>query len=116
LLSEEADISSKDEHDFNVYLGGGEISDDDGVMRLSCMRSAATTLTDDMKGKALTNHVIQTSTVTQVSQCARKCMRHDQCQSFNYNSETLQCDINDAASADYPGDLVPQQGFDHYPI
>ena len=99
-----------------ISLGGGEISEDDGVTRLSCMRSAATTLTKDMMGKSLTNHVIQTSTVKQVSQCARMCLRHDQCQSFNYNSETRQCDVNDAISAEYPADLFPQQGFDHYPI
>lgn len=60
-------------------------------------------------GKRLVNHVFEEfSTKKQVIHCAYECLKSSRCRSFNYESEGLVCQLNDADHVQFNTSLIDE--------
>ncbi|KAL9959385.1 hypothetical protein ACROYT_G032707 [Oculina patagonica] len=70
------------------------------------------------KGKALKNHVFHSRIVRSEIECSLTCLRHAQCQSFNYQDNNVGarhlCELSDQSRLTRSHDLLQRNGFSYY--
>ena len=67
-------------------------------------------------GKALRNHVILSRSARSEIECSLSCLRHDQCESYNFQEDGEQhvCELNDHTALTSSRDLLRRNGFSYY--
>lgn len=79
--------------------------------------SLAVTLQLFLADYALFNHTFDAIHVSDVSECATRCMGNGACQSYNIqtgNSANKQCELNNQSRTSKPKDFKQRRGFNYY--
>ena len=69
---------------------------------------------DITTGQALSGHVISSARISTEGICSIRCVRHENCTSFNYSPEMEVCELNDGNHKLNPDDLVSNESFNYH--
>ena len=69
---------------------------------------------DITTGQALSGHVISSARIITEGICSIRCVRHENCTSFNYSPEMEVCELNDGNHKLNPNDMVSNESFKYF--
>ena len=76
-----------------------------------CINATKTSCSEsNFNGKKLENHIYQKlEGMVSFEKCKKECYLHRSCQSFNYQTTTYHCELNNANDTGNSGDLIQDQ-------